>query len=181
MIYKDSNFNNVFWKFSLEFYDRPKVASRLISLQDDLGVNVNLVLCCFWSADRGFSVLTQQVISDLNAIVEDWNLLVVKPLRSVRLGIKHLESDKYKKIREKIRGKTKDLELSTEQFEQMIIYDYLNTNTGSSTLSEQDKMEIAKSNLFSYLGFLKLDTRVDSEMLDELLDSFRKFLQKSTQ
>ena len=181
MIYKDSNFNNVFWKFSLEFYDRPKVASRLISLQDDLGVNVNLVLCCFWSADRGFSVLTRQVISDLNAIVEDWNLLVVKPLRSVRLEIKHLESDKYKKIREKIRSKTKDLELSTEQFEQMIIYDYLNTNTGSSTLSEQDKMEIAKSNLFSYLGFLKLDTRVDSEMLDELLDSFRKFLQKSIQ
>ena len=71
--------------------------------------------------------------------------------------------------------------LSTEQFEQMIIYDYLNTNTGSSALSVQDKMEIAKSNLFSYLGFLKLNTRADSEMLDELLDSFRKFLQNSIQ
>ncbi len=181
MAYKDGNLNNLFWKFSLEFYADPKVASNLISLQDHLGVDVNLILCCFWSADRGFPVLSQEVISNLNDIVEDWNVSVVKPLRSVRLGIKYLESNKYIKIRERIRGNTKDLELSAERFEQMMIYDYLNTYIATSVLAEQDKIEVAKSNLFSYLGFLKLNTKADSEMLDELLDSFRKFLQNSIQ
>ena len=168
--------NNLFWKFSLEFYAQPNVASSLISLQEELGVDVNLILCCFWSADRGFSVLSQEAINDLNAIVEDWNSLVVKPLRSVRLGIKYLESDKYKKIREKFRVNTKKLELNAEQFQQMMIYDYLNAHRSSSVLAEQDKIGIAKSNLSSYLSFLTLNTRVESEMLEELLDSYRQFL-----
>ena len=95
MACKDGNLNNLFWKFSLKFYAQPKVASNLISLQDDLGVDVNLILCCFWSADRSFPVLSQHIINDLSAIVEDWNVSVIKPLRSVRLGIKYLESNKY--------------------------------------------------------------------------------------
>ena len=179
MACKDGNLNNLFWKFSLKFYAQPKVASNLISLQDDLGVDVNLILCCFWSADRSFPVLSQHIINDLSAIVEDWNVSVIKPLRSVRLGIKYLESNKYIKIRERIRGHAKDLELSAEQFEQMMIYDYLNAYIAGSVIAEQDKMEVAKSNLFSYLRFLKLNTRAEPVMLDELLDSYRKFLQNT--
>ncbi len=180
MTYEDGNLNNLFWKFSLQFYAQPNVASSLISLQDDLGVDVNLVLCCFWSADRGFPVLSQEEINDLNVIVEDWNSSVVKPLRSVRLGIKYLKSDKYTKIREKIREKTKKLELNAEQFQQMLIYDYLNAFRASSVLAEQNKLEIAKSNLFSYLSFLKLNTGAETGTLDELLDSYRKLLQNHT-
>ena len=102
MTYEDSNLNNLFWKFSLEFYAEPKVANSLITLQDELGVDVNLILCCFWSADRGFSAFSQELISDLNAIVEEWNLLVIKPLRSARVGIKSLDSGKYTQIIETI-------------------------------------------------------------------------------
>ena len=177
MVSKDGNLNNLFWQFSLEFYAQPKVASNLISLQDDLGVDVNFILCCFWSADKGFPVLSQEVISNLNSIVEDWNESVIKPLRSVRLGIKYLKSDKYTKIREGIRGNTEDLELSAEQFEQMVIYDYLNAYIAGSILAEQDKIEVAKSNLLSYLNFLKLNTGAETEIVGELLDSYRKFLQ----
>ena len=181
MAYQDGNLNNLFWKFSLIFYAQPKVASNLISLQKDLGVDVNLILCCFWSADQGFPALSQEIISNLNSIVEDWNTSVIKPVRSVRLGIKYLKSDKYKKIRERIRGNAKDLELNAEQFEQMVIYDYLNTYKFGSVIAEQDKIEVAKRNLFSYLSFLKLNTRAQTDILNELLDSYRKFLQKLTE
>ena len=174
---EDSNLNNLFWKFSLQFYAQPNVASSLISLQDDLAIDVNIILCCFWSADNGFPVLSQAEINDLNLIVEGWNSSVVKPLRSVRLGIKYLESDKYKSFRQRIKDNTKKLELTAEQFQQMMIYDYLNLRRASSVIAERDKLEIAKSNLFSYLSFLKLNTGAETEMLDELLDSYRNFLQ----
>ena len=175
MTYEDSNLNNLFWKFSLEFYAEPKVANSLITLQDELGVDVNLILCCFWSADRGFSAFSQELISDLNAIVEEWNLLVIKPLRSARVGIKSLDSGKYTQIIETIEENAKILELNAEQFEQMLIYNYLDTHGISSVLAEHDKIDVAKSNISSYLSFLKLNTRLQSEMLDGLLVCYKDF------
>ncbi|MGZ3308467.1 MAG: DUF2390 domain-containing protein, partial [Xanthobacteraceae bacterium] len=37
-----------FWRFSLRFYRQPKVADTCIALQEERGVDVNLLLFLLW-------------------------------------------------------------------------------------------------------------------------------------
>ena len=39
-----------FWRFSLQFYHLPKVADACIALQEEAGVDVNLLLFLLWHA-----------------------------------------------------------------------------------------------------------------------------------
>lgn len=41
------------WAFSVAFYGKPGVASRLLCLQDDWGVDVNLLLAALWWTFQG--------------------------------------------------------------------------------------------------------------------------------
>ena len=41
-----------FWRFSLHFYRQPKVADTCIALQEEAGVDVNLLLFLLWQATR---------------------------------------------------------------------------------------------------------------------------------
>ena len=41
-----------FWRFSLHFYRQPKVAETCIALQEESGVDVNLLLFLLWQATR---------------------------------------------------------------------------------------------------------------------------------
>jgi uncharacterized protein (TIGR02444 family) len=42
-----------FWRFSLNFYRQAGVAEACIALQDDFGVDVNLMLFLLWLAANG--------------------------------------------------------------------------------------------------------------------------------
>ena len=39
-----------FWRFSLRFYRQPRVADACIALQEEAGVDVNLLLFLLWHA-----------------------------------------------------------------------------------------------------------------------------------
>ena len=41
-----------FWQFSLRFYRQPQVADTCIALQEERGVDVNLLLFLLWQATR---------------------------------------------------------------------------------------------------------------------------------
>ena len=42
------NLDNEFWRFSLEVYQDEEVQRLCLSLQDDYGLDVNVVLFCLW-------------------------------------------------------------------------------------------------------------------------------------
>ncbi|MGY8963505.1 MAG: DUF2390 domain-containing protein, partial [Rhodospirillales bacterium] len=41
---------NPFWEFAISAYSRPGVEKAMLSLQDRMGVDINMVLFCVWLA-----------------------------------------------------------------------------------------------------------------------------------
>src|SRR3954470_15433331 len=76
-----------FWRFSLRFYARAKVASACLALQDETGADVNLVLFLLFLADHQRQV-AQAEVARLDHSVQGWRSEVVKPLREIRRALK---------------------------------------------------------------------------------------------
>ena len=76
-----------FWRFSLQFYRLPKVADACIALQEEAGVDVNLLLFLLWQAQqrRRLSAPTSR---RLKTKIAPWREATVIPLRSVRRALK---------------------------------------------------------------------------------------------
>src|SRR5258707_12890741 len=55
--------DEVFWRFSLAFYERPGVADALVALQDRDGFDVNLVLFVLWLGISGHRPLDGDVLA----------------------------------------------------------------------------------------------------------------------
>jgi uncharacterized protein (TIGR02444 family) len=75
---------NPFWEYSLELYERPGVAPACIALQDEAGLDVNLLLFCVWSAQAGPGRLSAADLRAAIAATGDWQARVVQPLRAAR-------------------------------------------------------------------------------------------------
>lgn len=71
------------WSFSLDTYARPGVEAACLTLQSS-GMNVCLLLCGLWLAERGV-VCNEQRLQKLRNVVDPWDAEVVRPLRSLRV------------------------------------------------------------------------------------------------
>ena len=104
-----------FWDFSLEIYRLPGVADRLIALQDDYGVDVNLVLFCCWCGQEGRLPLDATFFDRVDRHFEEWRREVIKVLRGLRREMKDGISGVSLEISEPLREKVKCLELDAER------------------------------------------------------------------
>src|SRR3954449_13136311 len=84
---KPSPQGSPFWRFSLQFYRQPGVADACIALQEESGVDVNLLLFLLWHATRrrGF---TPTQVAVLEQRIGAWRETTVVPLRAVRRALK---------------------------------------------------------------------------------------------
>src|SRR5262249_45951029 len=76
-----------FWRFSLQFYRQPKVADACIALQEEAGVDVNLLLFLLWHAAQK-RAFTSAEVSALEAKISPWREATVVPLRAGRPALK---------------------------------------------------------------------------------------------
>ena len=76
-----------FWRFSLHFYRQPGVSDACIALQDDCGVDVNLLLFLLWLAADG-QLLSADDVKKLDDKVRDWRNLTIIPIRDMRRKLK---------------------------------------------------------------------------------------------
>src|SRR5436305_5575279 len=76
-----------FWRFSLGFYRQPGVADACIALQEESGLDVNLLLFLLWHATLGRE-LSQTEVAELERRVGSWREMTVVPLRNVRRALK---------------------------------------------------------------------------------------------
>ena len=79
----DTAVANPFWRFSLAFYELPGVAPACLALQDEQGVDVNLLLYACFAADRGIG-LSAAELGAVDELVADWRERIVRPLRELR-------------------------------------------------------------------------------------------------
>lgn len=102
---------NPFWLFSLRIYAEPVVAELCLRLQDEFGVNVNLLLFCCWLDVNGIDK-GEHFLHSVEAAVKQWQTEVVQPLRRVRRWVD--AGDFYQRL--------KAVELEAERLEQDMLY-----------------------------------------------------------
>jgi uncharacterized protein (TIGR02444 family) len=114
--------DNPFWDFSLTVYRKPGVPEACLLLQDEAGVDVNLLLFFCWLATTRDSALDEAAIRDIAARTADWRDNVVRPLRGVRRWMKGRADGISAESAEGLRSEVKRLELASERLQQDMLY-----------------------------------------------------------
>jgi len=117
-----------FWNFSIEVYGASAVQNECLNLQDQFGLDVNLILlCAFLGADHGVA-LTSGDIASARQEVDQWNEDIVKPLRAARRHLKTIELRDADAVQAAalLRAQVKTAELESERIEQMMLEQWAN-------------------------------------------------------
>lgn len=85
-----------FWTFSLDVYGRSGVAELCLALQDERGLDVNLLLFGLWLGGQGRTVDAAEMTGLVDA-ARPWQEGVVKPLRQARRALKAMASEDLRK------------------------------------------------------------------------------------
>lgn len=100
--------DNTFWQFALSLYGKAGVAQKLLQLQDQFGLDINVLLYMVWLGNEGIA-LNDESIQPMLTLAFDWQQNIMQPLRRARREIKARLGDgaQYQKA--------KSLELAVEQ------------------------------------------------------------------
>lgn len=103
--------------FALELYGTGGVPTACLTLQDRVGVNVNLVLYAAFVGAARAQVLTDAQLDTALALIGEWHREVVRPLRSVRRRLKTGPSPAPTPATMKLRRELQRLEIEAELVE----------------------------------------------------------------
>jgi len=123
-----STVNGDLWEFSLKLYAEPGVAASCLSLQNQHGFDVNLVLFCIWYGCR-HGELTDGLLKTALETSDRWRETVVRPLRSLRTQLKrdltecaYSSSSEISALRERIKTAELDAErIQQQELEKLIV------------------------------------------------------------
>lgn len=110
-----------FWDFSLEVYAREGVADACLRLQDDLGIDVNMLLFCCWAGRSGGGELGERTIADAAGAVGSWNDEIVRPLRRLRRRLKGGFTGVREERSLELRREIQAIEIESEHIEQLFL------------------------------------------------------------
>jgi uncharacterized protein (TIGR02444 family) len=113
--------SNSFWDFSLALYRRPGVADACLTLQERLGIDVNLLLYFAWRANQG-QALSREEAAAIAAHVSAWHDGVVRPLRALRTDLKADAKSAPPAAVDRLRAQIKSAELNAERVEQDMLF-----------------------------------------------------------
>jgi len=162
----ETKFETPFWRFSLHFYRQGGVSDACIALQDDCGVDVNLLLFLFWLADDGRLLSADEVIK-LDDMVRTWRERTIIPIREVRRKLKGARTLVEAGKQEAFRNKVKAIELDAERLQQEALYEF----TRSGPLGKPaDPRTAARGNVSAYQH--AIDVIFPKRAADVLLGAF---------
>ena len=133
------------WSFSLDFYDRAGVATALIALQDEAGVNVNLVLFAIWLGLSGRGRLDKEGIGESERAIGPISAEVIEPLRTLRRRLRMAPDTDIQRLREGIKA----IEIDAERAAQARLAALAPPPSEAGPLQRQAD---AEANLMLYLG-----------------------------
>ncbi|RCU43782.1 MULTISPECIES: TIGR02444 family protein [Corallincola] len=112
-----------FWQASYSHYQQPDVKDACLWLQDEKGLNVNLLLLICWAAEQGIELTPVEIDTMLTAAAEwhEQNIAMIRQLRRATEAATWMDDDK----REQLKQKLLDSELTMERIEQQILVEQL--------------------------------------------------------
>lgn len=122
-----TNTSQNFWEFSVELYSSAGISTACLKLQNEYGIDVNLLLLCCWHGIQ-FGQLSETALEEAISFSKRWRQEVVQPLRESRKWMKlntpsvqgpdeQGERLSFAKIREEI----KHVELKAEKHQQSVL------------------------------------------------------------
>jgi uncharacterized protein (TIGR02444 family) len=117
-----------FWDFSIAVYSASAVQDECLDLQDQFGLDVNLVLlCAFLGAVHGVTLTSDDIASARQEVCQ-WHDDIVRPLRAARRSLKtiELQDTAAAKAAMQLRTQVKAAELETERIEQTMLEQWAN-------------------------------------------------------
>lgn len=129
--------DNPFWKYSCDVYAKGEVAMICLALQDDFGMDVNMILYGAWIGEQGVG-LSQEHVCGVDKQVAQWRAEVLLPLRALRRELKDLAASAGSGSYEELKA----LELDAEEQQQQLMYTYYLSQAGAdSGLEVSSKLE----------------------------------------
>jgi len=161
--------DEVFWRFSVAFYERPGVADALIALQDRDGFEVNLILFALWLGISGRGTLGGDTLSAAERIAATLRREIVEPLRRLRRKLRHHPDRDVQRLREGVKA----LELAGEK----LVQERLARLAGSGCTKTDPRgwPAAAHANLALYLGGDGVRSK-EAAVIEEALDAFAQDL-----
>jgi uncharacterized protein (TIGR02444 family) len=142
---------SAFWRFSLAFYARPGVAEACLRLQDDAGVDVNVMFYVLFLATQ-MRQIDRIDVAQIDASIKAWREVAVVPLRTLRRRLKTGIEPVSVADTESLRSAVKRVELEAERIEQ----EWLEKNVPAPTLGtpSASRVAAAHANLAAYGALL---------------------------
>ena len=110
-----------FWTFSLALYRTPGVPGACIALQDECGVDVNVLLFALCLASQG-RALPASGLAQADGAVSLWRSEAVRPLRAVRRFLREALLGADASAIAALRDKVKAAELESERLQQEALF-----------------------------------------------------------
>ena len=104
-----------FWVFSTSFYAEPGVGAACLTLQDEHGYDVVMILGACYAAATGAAPLSDETMAKLVAASAPWRMEVVGMLRQIRRDMKTLHDPIGIPASSQIREEVKRVELAAER------------------------------------------------------------------
>jgi uncharacterized protein (TIGR02444 family) len=115
-----------FWPFSLAVYADTAVQKECLDLQDNYGLDVNLVLFCAFAGAVHGAALTPAAMNEAVALVHEWHGDIVRSLRAARRALKPFETGTSETTAAAagLRARVKPIELEAERIEQAMLEEW---------------------------------------------------------
>ncbi len=158
-----------FWRFSIKFYAVPGVAAACIELQDQAGVDVNVLFFLLWQATQN-RALDEAEVAEINRVIGAWRELTVVPLREMRRKLKTPPPAMAAEAVEIFRNRIKSAELEAERLQQEALYEMAAAGRFGRTAAS--RMEAAEASVAAYQTLLR---PLPPAARDAILRAFAKF------
>jgi len=136
-----------FWRFSLAFYRQQNVADACIALQEQSGVDVNILFFLLWNATHN-RALSNAEVADLERNMGAWRAMAVAPLRNVRRALKSPPQAVAPQEAEGFRTRIKAVELEAERLQQEAMYEL--ASAAPLGMESPSSAEAARVNVAAY-------------------------------
>ncbi len=158
-----------FWRFSVKFYAVPGVAQACIDLQDQAGVDVNILFFLLWNATEK-RTLDQDQVAELERAIGAWRDMAVVPLREVRRALKSPPPVMAPDVAEGFRTRIKAVELEAERLQQEVMYAL--AQSGRIGRPAASPAEAAEASVAAYQAALR---PFPAAPISTILTAFAKF------
>jgi len=127
------------WNFALRTYGAQGVSEACLSLQDESGVDVPVLLFALWLAANSVE-LSESELQRTDTRVREWREEVIRPLRAVRRRLKTGPFPAPSGETEALRNSVKAAELNSEKIELALLEE-----EGSELIARMEKADDAAS------------------------------------